>query len=87
LQNIDGITKESVEERSTLEEVTKATLSANTEDNGFSVVILTHSKPSYWDMLAQHSHVDDSIQVGSNLMDEESRTSVVTVDSIEIPPG
>lgn len=87
MKNIDGITKESVEESSILDEVTEGAFSANTEDNGVSVVILTHSKPSYGDMLAQHSHVDDSIQVESNMMDEESGTSVVTVDSIEIPPG
>jgi len=49
LQNIDGITMECVEESSTLEKVTKAALSANSEPRGKSITSLEtteHKIPS-----------------------------------------
>lgn len=87
VQSVEDMAKESVQEGSTLEETTKSTLSVPTEVNGFGGVILTHSKPNGRDMFAQRSHVNESIQEGSNSMDKESGTSVVSIDNIEIPPG
>ncbi|XP_073221261.1 uncharacterized protein [Cicer arietinum] len=84
--SVEDMAKESVQEGSTLEETTKSTLSVPTEVNGFGGLILTHSKPNGRDMFAQHSHVNESIQEGSNSMDKESGTSVVSIDNIEIPP-